>query len=160
MDTQQLKKVIFLDIDGVLNSVAYDRTRTEEDGNIDVSRLPLVKQIVDATGAGIVLSSSWRRHWSADGIDCDNIGIRLNNTFYRAGLTISDKTPDIPSRADAISAWLELHKETEAFVILDDEVFGWGDLASKLVRTNSRIGRGLEPHHVETAINILNGNEV
>ena len=54
-------KVIFLDIDGVLNSGAYDRRRNwNELTDIDESRLPLVKQIVDQTGAVIVLSSTWR----------------------------------------------------------------------------------------------------
>ena len=59
-------KVIFLDIDGVLNSLAYDRGRKENDGNIDETRLPLIKQIVDETQAKIVLSSSWRTHWNKD----------------------------------------------------------------------------------------------
>ena len=50
-------KVIFLDIDGVLNSSAYDRKRDwDKLTNIDESRLPLVKRIVDETGAKIVLS--------------------------------------------------------------------------------------------------------
>ena len=32
-------KIIFLDIDGVLNSVRYDRQRTVNQGNIDETRL-------------------------------------------------------------------------------------------------------------------------
>ena len=48
-------KVIFLDIDGVLNSVQYDREREYSDGNIDKSRLPLVKNIVDATDAFVII---------------------------------------------------------------------------------------------------------
>mgnify|MGYP003308514771 CR=1 FL=1 len=47
-------KVIFLDIDGVLNSVRYDRERTPEQGNVDETRLPLLKRIVDAAQAQIV----------------------------------------------------------------------------------------------------------
>ncbi len=51
-------KIIFLDIDGVLNSRTYDRKRNwNEQTDIDESRLPLVKEIVDSTGAEIVLSS-------------------------------------------------------------------------------------------------------
>ena len=57
-------KVIFLDIDGVLNSRRYDAKRDKNGNtNIDETRLPLVKRIVDATGARIVLSSSWRNDW-------------------------------------------------------------------------------------------------
>ena len=56
-------KVIFLDIDGVLNSRAYDRKRNwNEQSDIDETRLTLVKEIVDATEAKIVLSSTWRQH--------------------------------------------------------------------------------------------------
>ncbi len=52
-------KIIFLDIDGVLNSRTYDRKRNwNEQTDIDESRLPLVKEIVDSTGAEIVLSST------------------------------------------------------------------------------------------------------
>ena len=36
-------KIVFLDIDGVLNSQAYDRVRGLYDGVIDESRLPLLK---------------------------------------------------------------------------------------------------------------------
>lgn len=62
-------KIIFLDIDGVLNSRAYDRKRNwNEQTDIDETRLPLIKEIVDATGAKIVLSSTWRQHWNKDSI--------------------------------------------------------------------------------------------
>ena len=76
-----MRKIIFLDIDGVLNSVKYDRERTEKDGNIDETRMVLLKELVDGTNAEIVLSSSWRKHWSIDDSDCDNIGRELNSTF-------------------------------------------------------------------------------
>ena len=50
-------KIIFLDIDGVLNSRVYDRKRNwNEQTDIDETRLPLIKEIVDATDAKIVLS--------------------------------------------------------------------------------------------------------
>ena len=56
-------KIIFLDIDGVLNSAKYDKKRTADDGNIDTTRLPLLKHIVDSTKAKIVLTSTWRKFW-------------------------------------------------------------------------------------------------
>lgn len=41
-------KIIFLDIDGVLNSRAYDRKRNwNEQTDIDETRLPFIKEIVD-----------------------------------------------------------------------------------------------------------------
>ena len=60
-------KVIFLDIDGVLNtSQTFIGIHNEyiEKGirriEIDLNRLKLLKRIVDQTGAVIVLSSSWK----------------------------------------------------------------------------------------------------
>ena len=54
-------KILFLDIDCVLNSREYDCRRNWNDQtNIDETRLPLVKEIVKKTGAEIVLTSTWR----------------------------------------------------------------------------------------------------
>lgn len=154
-------KVLYLDIDGVLNSHRYDQERTAGQGNIDESRLPLLREIVCATGAQIVLISSWRIHWDREPGQRDNIGRELDTLFARYGLTILDKTPQMPrSRAEQIQAWQEQCPQTvEAFVILDDAFGGWGDLAERLVKTNSRIGRGLESAHVEAAIRLLGRKE-
>ena len=51
-------KIIFLDIDGVLNSRQYDAVRGAGDGNIDTSRLPLLKELIDTTGAMVVLTTT------------------------------------------------------------------------------------------------------
>ena len=37
-----MRRIIFLDIDGVLNSVKYDRERTDKEGNIDETRMVLL----------------------------------------------------------------------------------------------------------------------
>ncbi len=83
-------KVIFLDIDGVLNSIKFDRLRMRDGRSdfIDESRLPLLKQIVDSTGAVIVLSTTWRVHWEKDENLCDNFGKYMVDTFAKYGLTI------------------------------------------------------------------------
>lgn len=49
-------KVIFLDIDGVLN--------TNSDRNISDEKLIFLSELVSKTGAEIVLSSSWRNWWN------------------------------------------------------------------------------------------------
>lgn len=151
-------KVIFLDIDGVLNSARYDCEREYGDGNIDPSRLPLVKSIVDATGAVIVLSTTWRRHWDISPDKRDSIGEELDAVFASAGLSVADKTPWFEKfdRAAEIREWLKQHDgEVESFVILDDVFTGWAELGDRLVRTNFRIGRGLGEEHVQRAIELL-----
>ncbi len=155
------RKKIFLDIDGVLNSARYQRERRDEDGNIDESRMPLLKQLVEETNADIVLSSTWRLHWGCADEECDAVGRELNELFAKYGLTITDKTPVLDCsylRADEIAAWLEMHKgEYDCFVILDDTFSGWCNLQNYLVKTDFLIKRGLEIHHIEKAIQILNG---
>ena len=59
-------KIICLDIDGVVNGLD---TKERINGIIGVeqSKIELIKQIVDATGAKIVLSSTWRIDWFYEG---------------------------------------------------------------------------------------------
>lgn len=152
-------KVIFLDIDGVLNSAAYDRIRSRDEGNIDISRMPLLKKIILETNAAIVLSSSWRKHWEPDPEQCDQIGCELNRTFNLFDLKIRDKTPVLGNRSAEISAWLNEHPDVTNYVVIDDAFGGWDVHESHLVKTNFRIGRGLEEHHVPTAIELLNRSD-
>ncbi|MBQ9805658.1 MAG: hypothetical protein IJW49_04025 [Clostridia bacterium] len=153
-----MKRIVFLDIDGILTSVKYDRQRSEQDENIDETRLVLLEELADSTNAEIVLTSSWRKHWDQSAEGCDSIGIELTNTFEKYGLKITDKTPVISAleRSVEIRAWLEKHSgQIESFVIPDDMFGGWGELEDSLVKTDSRIGRGLESHHIEKARAVL-----
>ena len=154
-------KVIYLDIDGVLNSRRYDAERKTGQGNIDESRLCLLAGLVERTGAQIVLSSSWRKHWEPDQALCDETGRGLHAVFAKYGLRIGGKTPVKADndRAAEIRAHLAAHPQITRFVIIDDEPFGWGTLAERLVKTDARIGRGLEERHLLRAEALLNGEE-
>ena len=57
-------KIIFLDIDGVLNCMQYLIENNCRGIGIDPARVALVADIVRASGAKIVLTTSWRSHWS------------------------------------------------------------------------------------------------
>ena len=154
-------KVLFLDFDGVLNSLQYDREKDATKNNsIDETRLRLLKKVIDETKAKIVLTTSWRRHWNKARALCDEVGLWISELFSRYGLDIYDKTPDLPSsvgRKSEILDWLNNLKEpVESFVILDDYAFGWEELGERLIKTSPYIGRGLEETHVKRAIEILN----
>ena len=152
-------KVIFLDIDGVLNSKRYSNERDwRTQGNIDETRLPLLRRIVEETGAVIVLTTTWRKYWSPDPALWDPRWQQSGEAFARHGLEIFDRTPAYEgnNRDCEVRDWLAAHKdEVESFVILDDMHLGWGDLADRLVQTSARIGRGLMENHVEKAIQLL-----
>jgi len=153
-------KVIFLDIDGVLNSRKYDRERDwNVQSDIDETRLPLVGSIVEQTGAKIVLSSTWRTDWEKDPRLCRDDGVYINETFAKYGLAIYDKTPYLglcANRRDEVRAWLDEAEEiVESFVIIDDYGFGWQELSDRFVKTNPNFGAGLEEEHVKRAVAIL-----
>ena len=100
-------KILFLDFDGVLNSEKYVKNSNEFGVVIDPERMILLKQIIDSTGAKIVLTSSWREHWDKDAQSCDDTGIEINNIFEKYNLNIFDKTLILNScREDEIFDWL------------------------------------------------------
>ena len=140
-------KVIFLDIDGVLNSDRFFDTIGPDDMPLDKSRFPILKEIVDKSGAKIVLSSTWKKFWAPEcEFDC---------VFREAGIIIDDTTPVLGTKSVEIAAWLQSHPQTQGYVIIDDIVDGWGELESHLLNTNSALERGLEPKHVDMALEIM-----
>lgn len=134
-------KVIFLDIDGVLNSDSYfDKIRNLNiqgiESEVDVEKIQLLKKAVDETGANVVLSSSWRYTRNAQYLK----ELLLNYNIY------TDSTPFIQNeRGLEIKQWLAEHPYVEDFVILDDEIFDSYDenLIKKLVKISDSNGRNL-----------------
>ena len=156
-------KIIFLDVDGVLNSQSY-RLRCKLNDNseweIDEECVKNLKTIVDKTGADIVLSSTWRRMK-----DSHRLSIRLNMILDKYGLHISGKTPWIHGeRPEEIKLWLDDYifkgNEVKSFVILDDD-FSIDDykkygLENNVVKTSFyEENGGLREEHVKQAISIL-----
>jgi hypothetical protein len=153
-------KIIFLDIDGVLNSETYEASRREDcgDGYIDLSRVKLLADIVNTTGAKIVLTSSLRIEWEKDSERCDKDGKYINQCLDRYGLSIMDKTPFtsfFAERRKEILSWISNHRsQVESFVILDDMNYGWGELSGRVVITDP-LSYGLEEEHVQKALELL-----
>lgn len=114
----QPTKVLFLDIDGVLNSArscyalggfphGFD---AENKAKFDHVAIALVRKLCEETGASICLSSSWRIihsvHECANGLD----------------LPIFGRTPSLSSsRGNEIAAWLADHPEVTTYAIIDDD---------------------------------------
>jgi len=157
--------VIFLDIDGVLNSIEFAK-RTEftgwPDGHIDHEAVKHLNRLITETNAKIVISSSWRKMVDPE---------ELAGVLARAGCIgeIIGETPDfwhmeswerpIPAardgrfvRGDEIQAWLDAHPEVEVFVIFDDDS-DMAHLVDQFIKTSSETG--LLAEHVERAIAML-----
>ncbi len=134
-------KVIFLDIDGVLKQEDYRAEFQDE----CFARL---KRIVDATGAIIILSSSWRiSYWDfvEKGYQTDSQSVLdLYNHFEKYGLKVSGRTdytersgPE--SRPYEIRKWLADKRDVENFCIIDDDDFYmWKWLSQFVVITRVR----------------------
>ena len=154
-------KVIFLDLDGVLNS-SITKAKLGDFIGIDNAKVRLLKKIIDATGAEIVISSSWRlgynnlkEEFSEPPMDY------LKRKLRRSNLRFIDTTPKLDHRSNEIRAWLKKNDDVvKNYVILDDEDWWKNDdeLRSDWVETHyyGETG-GLQEEHVEQAIKILNG---
>lgn len=154
-------KIIFLDIDGVLNSSQYrDQLGMRYYSQIiDRRKMPLLKKIVEETGAEIVLSTSWRKFWNPGENQDDPVGQCICDLFRESGLWIRGKTPVLENagRGDEIQTWLNRNPCIDGYVILDDGDFGWSpSLRAHFVRTDLG-GDGLEETQAQQAIDVLQG---
>lgn len=106
----RVMKVIFLDIDGVLNC-----SKTPNPRNfpyiVDKKLLARFKKLLERTGAKVVLSSTWR---------CDPVGVFAAKHW---GVPFFDLCPDKPknSRRREMLAWLKAHPKVTRYIVLDDE---------------------------------------
>lgn len=123
-------KVLFLDIDGVVNKQEnFDRSRNPGPYPLDSYCAFLVGRIVLQTGCEVVLSSSWRNH--PEGVQ--NVSERV--------IQLLDKTPYLPGvRGDEIQWWLDRHPEVTRYAILDDDSDMLGSQKSSFFKTSFREG--------------------
>lgn len=159
-----MNKFIFLDIDGVLNSNLYFtdkhqsqrynecREKYPEDiawglCNIDSKAVSRLNRLIEATGAKIVISSSWR------------FDRKLQEIFTAAGVNtpIYSRTPfsNGKTRGFEIEAWLSEEKEPYTYVIFDDDSDMLESQLSNFIQSDW-FEWGLSDEDVELAIHILN----
>ena len=155
-------RVIFLDIDGVLNADCDFGGRSKPNPRINGycgicrSHVRSLKYIVDKTDAKIVLVSSWKN----DYVDylrtrSNNIGKYLRNKLRQFDLEIYDTTlkydfADGGARGYEISQWIADHPEVDSWVVLDDVKFSDYDflkITPHLVQTDEKWGLWSLPAH-------------
>ena len=101
-------KVLFLDIDGVVNNKRTDK-KFRNLMAIDPAMAALIQRIVQNTGCEIILSSSWRLFQNG------------RDEIERKVCKFADITPILHApRGHEIKVWLTLHPEIEHYAILDD----------------------------------------
>lgn len=170
-DVKMKKKILFLDIDGVLNTKRHHEycyengiENSDEYGYLfDPVAVQNLTKIVDESGACIVISSSWKYSGLSTLLD-------MWNDRSLPGRVI-DITPDTESdefllnadlenmelfscRGYEIKEWLTAHgKGVESYAILDDEQEMLPEQQSHFVQTNTAVG--ITEEDAEKVIGIL-----
>lgn len=145
-------KVIFFDIDGVLN---YCGTAL-----VDKQCLAELKRVVIETGANTVISSSWKEAFTKYDIYNDRDREMVTRIIRDTELRCLGWTPDIDeeNRENEIAEWLEDYdqSEIESFVIIDDLDYNFDEkFPGHFVKTAGYWGKGFTSEHADRAIRIL-----
>jgi hypothetical protein len=165
-----MNPILFLDIDGVLNSDAWmkaghmsgDLNPATEHEFFEPRAGRLLNRVIEQTNCDIVISSAWRNtHTPA----------RLQRILRKRGAPLArciDRTPRwiqtaatvglYEKRGDEIQAWLDAHPaidgQRRAFAIVDDETEEEiGHLTPFLVQTSWKLG--LQREHVDRLVQLL-----
>lgn len=121
-------KVIFLDIDGVLN--------TNSDREILNDKVKLLSELVSKTGADVVLSSSWRYGWNQPELNKPGTRIyRLKQLLKNNCIVIKDTIGLDLTKSMQIKNYLNTNMISN-YIVLDDEPIDAGNL----VKTNGDVG--------------------
>lgn len=140
-------KIVFLDFDGVLNceeSICALGTRYK----FWPASIKALNEVLTRTGARIVISSTWREHWTLgeNAALLENAGLIRGRVVGKTGVSESE-------RGVQIDSWLEkVPYLVDSFVILDDK----DDMAmhcQRLVRVDSK--RGFDMERARQAIELL-----
>ena len=165
------RNIVFLDVDGVLNSMAYFENqkltpKKEAFSELSDFHLQMLSQIVHSCDALIVLTSTWRDLQGSRCQKAEKMYQYLIDSLKKYDMSVFDKVSYIRNnRPLEIVTWLEDQPDRDSihFVSLDDdfskeeyEVYG---IADHLVQTRffcSDLSEGgLQQSHVNQAIAIL-----
>lgn len=169
-----MNKIIFLDIDGVLNTEYYQDVlqykgkpwQDEYGALFDPKAVAGLKRIIEATGAEIVIESSWKylglnklkKLWTHRKLPGKVIDITpsLISDKYLLELNLSESEIDMNiSKGIEIASWLMDNDIKDAkYVIIDDEYVIMESQLPNFILTNPY--EGITNTQVVNAISILN----
>ena len=164
-----MRKVIFLDIDGVLNPKWWDNRKPSDRYGclFDPNTVDHLEEIVVKTGAVIVISSSWKdmglselqKMWKDRNLPGKVIDITPNYMSDEMLLNADLNDIDLDCldiRGYEINGWLTLHgKDVSHYVIIDDMDDILTEQRSHFIQTDPEVG--ITKDDVEKAISLLNG---
>lgn len=151
--------VVFLDIDGVLNSNFWCENNQREISNgtlIDKDKVKLLSSLIKATNAKIILHSAWRFWFDSHLKPLLNEAEKLVEIFQGEGLTIDGVTPDLTTeeiritkrfslvKAEEILLWISEHKDVQNWVVIDDLDLHNSEIEKHQIKTDNTIGLTVE----------------
>ncbi len=152
--------VVFLDIDGVLN--AHDRHPSTGYCSIDRGCAVRLGRILDATGARIVMTSSWRYLVHSGSMTIEGLrnllfthwidGSRLLG-ITRRDITDGTDLPTVTDRGTQIMEWLNDNLYVGLYVVMDDMDLGTTNYGHPFIQTDGKVG--LTDADASRAIQIL-----
>ena len=164
------RRVIYLDVDGVLNNGSTKELSPDGWTGISPGKVKILRRILDATGAELVLTSTWREEWSPDYEKCTDDGKYLTDCLMAEGIRITDKiqTPSYPWRGYEISTHVKENGIT-SWIVLDDESFDFArhdifdvpahGCPARWIRTSIGYNGGLLEKHIVRAVQLFEKQE-
>ena len=164
------RKIIFLDFDGVLNTEHYqgllryqgEPWQDEHGAFFDPNAVKQLRRIIDATGADIVIESSWKylgldamkELWKVRNLPGRVIDITPSSVSDEYLLKNLDTTM-LHCKGMEIASWLSEQAEDIRYVIIDDEYVILDSQLPHFILTNPY--EGITEEQTNRAISILNG---
>jgi len=157
-------KIIFLDIDGVLNSNFWNNNHQKEisDGTlIDEEKVELLSKLTREMDAKVILHSGWKYWFDNDMNPLRREAKKLKNLLEKYGIEIEGMTPDLATeeirrtkkfslvKADEILLWLSEHTQVDKWIVIDDLDLHNEEIEKRQIRTDSSVG--LTVQNVEEA---------
>lgn len=151
-----MRKIIFLDIDGVLNTkywynqMSRSTPKDKYGYAFDPNAVANLKRIIDETGADIVISSSWKslelteleNMWQERCLPGTVLGITPNSVSDELLLNADlDNMELFHIRGEEIKEWLSRHgKNISNYVIIDDVDNMLPEQQKYFIQTNPEMG--------------------
>lgn len=128
-------KLIFLDIDGVMNNYKCELSDKHDSLAFDEESVKLLKKLIEKTKAKLIISSTWRIGETLETLNSKVL------KHYKLDKHVIDFTPALTEtiRGEEIKLVLEKYDDVEKFIIIDDDQ-DMGELLPYLIRTKTSKG--------------------
>lgn len=139
------QRVLFLDIDGVLNG--HEFNDTAQSNSIKPTCMGHLNRILEETGAALVIASAWRYMVLKGAMTLTGFNYLLRTHGMRAGVDIlgvlgEDDQREQENRAKLVLDWLGSPegKQVRRYVVVDDLDLHYSMYGLPFVETDGKVG--------------------